>query len=54
LEFRLGVAAKDAETSVEIFADEKAEYGTVAKIMAAIQRAGISKFTFVMQPEKAG
>jgi biopolymer transport protein ExbD len=54
LEFRLGVAAKSAETSVEIFADERAEYGTVAKIMAAIQRAGISKFTFVMQPEKAG
>jgi biopolymer transport protein ExbD len=37
--------------SVEILADEKVEYGVVAKVMAAIQRAGIAKFTFVMLPE---
>lgn len=51
LDIALNEAAQNADTSVEIFADEKAEYGTVAKVMAAIQRAGISKFTFVMQPE---
>lgn len=51
LDMALNEAAQNADTSVEIFADEKAEYGTVAKVMAAIQRAGISKFTFVMQPE---
>ncbi|HIC47973.1 biopolymer transporter ExbD, partial [Methylophaga sp.] len=51
LDVALNEAAQNVDTSVEIFADEKAEYGTVAKVMAAIQRAGISKFTFVMQPE---
>src|SRR5690554_5751829 len=51
LDIALNDAAQNVDTSVEIFADEKAEYGTVAKVMAAIQRAGISKFTFVMQPE---
>ena len=51
LDMALMEAAQNVDTSVEIFADEKAEYGTVAKVMAAIQRAGISKFTFVMQPE---
>lgn len=51
LDMALMQAAQNVDTSVEIFADEKAEYGTVAKVMAAIQRAGISKFTFVIQPE---
>ncbi len=51
LDTALMEAAQNVDTSVEIFADEKAEYGTVAKVMAAIQRAGISKFTFVIQPE---
>lgn len=51
LDMALMDAAQNVDTSVEIFADEKAEYGTVAKVMAAIQRAGISKFTFVIQPE---
>ncbi|BDZ72403.1 biopolymer transporter ExbD [Methylophaga marina] len=51
LDMALMEAAQNVDTSVEIFADEKAEYGTVAKVMAAIQRAGISKFTFVIQPE---
>lgn len=37
--------------SIEILADEKSVYGVVAKVMAAIQRAGIAKFTFVMMPE---
>ncbi len=52
LDARLLVAATNQDQIVEIFADEKAEYGVVADVMAAIQRAGISNFTFVMQPEK--
>lgn len=51
LDQRLMQVAENADSTVEIFADEKAEYGNVAKVMAAIQRAGITKFTFVMQPE---
>lgn len=56
----LGLAALDpklkalkaqSDPSIEIYADEKAAYGAVAKVMAAIQRAGIAKFTFVMLPE---
>lgn len=41
------------DLQVEIMADEKVDYGEVAKTMAHIQRAGISKFTFVMLPESA-
>lgn len=51
LDVRLAVAAEKKDQIVEIFADEKAEYGAVADVLAAIQRAGISNFTFVMQPE---
>lgn len=39
------------DPAVEIYADEHAQYGVVAKVLAAIQRAGISKFSFVMSPE---
>lgn len=39
------------DPAIEIYADEHAAYGTVAKVMAAIQRANISKFSFVMLPE---
>lgn len=53
LDRQLVLAADNKEQIVEIFADEKAEYGAVADVMAAIQRAGISNFTFVMQPETA-
>jgi biopolymer transport protein ExbD len=42
----------EGDVTVEILADEKVPYGTVAKVMAQIQRAGISKFTFVMLPEE--
>lgn len=41
------------DPAVEIYADTHAEYGTVAQVLAAIQRAGISKFSFVMSPESA-
>ena len=51
LDARLKQAAARASLSVEILADEKVDYGTVAKIMAAVQRAGIAKFSFVMLPE---
>lgn len=53
LEPTLKKARQGEDFSVEILADEKVVYGTVAKVMAAIQRAGISKFTFVMLPDKA-
>lgn len=36
---------------VEIMADEAVPYKDVAQVMSLIQRAGISKFTFVMLPE---
>lgn len=39
------------ELTVEILADERVAYGSVARVMVQIQRAGISKFTFVMLPE---
>ena len=51
LETQLLEATADPDYAVEIYADEKAEYGTVAKVMAAIQRAGIAKFSFVMEPD---
>lgn len=54
LDIRLQETAQNQEITVEILADERVEYGIVAKVMAATQRAGISKFTFVMQPESAG
>lgn len=51
LEARLQQAGQNKNLALEIHADEKVEYGLVAKIMAATQRAGISRFSFVMQPE---
>lgn len=45
--------AASSDLSVEILGDEKVEYGHVAKVMAQIQRAGISKFAFVMLPEQS-
>lgn len=52
LEARLVQAGQDKNLSLEIHADEKVEYGLVAKVMAAIQRAGIARFSFVMLAEK--
>ena len=51
LEAQLKQSSSNPDYSVEIFADEKAYYGIVAKVMAAIQRAGIAKFSFVMLPD---
>jgi len=47
----LGQLKQSQDPAVEIYADEHAQYGVVAKVLAAIQRAGISKFSFVMSPE---
>ncbi len=52
LEQRLRKEGVNKDLSLEIHADEKVEYGLVAKVMAAIQQAGITKFSFVMLPEK--
>ena len=51
LETELNKSSINPDYSVEIYADEKAVYGVVAKVMAAIQRARIAKFTFVMLPD---
>jgi biopolymer transport protein ExbD len=44
----------NTDPAIEIYADEKAAYGAVAKVMAAIQQANITKFSFVMLPEAKG
>lgn len=41
------------DLQVQIMADEAVEYREVAKAMAQIQRAGVTKFTFVMLPDTA-
>lgn len=51
LETTLRQANSTPDYSVEIMADEKVAYGTVAKVMATVQRSGVTKFTFVMLPE---
>ena len=38
--------------TVEILADEHVPYGDVARVMVQIQRAGVTKFAFVMLPER--
>lgn len=53
LEEELRKLHADREVSVEILGDEKAPYGHVANVMAQVQRAGITKFAFVMLPERA-
>lgn len=50
LEAKLLKEGQNKELSLEIHADEKVEYGRVAQVMAAIQRAGISRFSFVTLP----
>ncbi len=39
--------AKDAELRVQLQADEKVDYGQVAKAMASIERAGITKLSVI-------
>jgi len=38
--------------TVEILADEHVPYGNVAHLMVQVQRAGVTKFAFVMLPER--
>lgn len=48
---KLGLLKQQQDPAIEIYADEHAQYGVVAQVLAAIQRAGIHKFSFVMSPE---
>jgi biopolymer transport protein ExbD len=41
----------DGLLRVEILADEAVAYREVARVMVQIRRAGVEKFTFVVQPE---
>ncbi len=51
LETELKKRNAQGDLQVQIMADEKVAYREVAKAMAQIQRAGVSKFTFVMLPD---
>ena len=53
LEVELKKRNTQGDLQVQIMADEKVAYREVAKAMAQIQRAGVSKFTFVMLPDTA-
>lgn len=53
LEDELKHLRADGDLSVEILADEKVQYGYVARVMAQVQRAGITKFAFVMLPDQS-
>jgi biopolymer transport protein ExbD len=51
LETELRKRNSNGDLQVQIMADEGVVYGEVAKAMALIQRAGVTKFTFVMLPD---
>jgi len=51
LESELKKRNAQGDLQVQIMADEVVEYREVAKAMAQIQRAGVTKFTFVMLPD---
>jgi biopolymer transport protein ExbD len=53
LEIELKKRNVQGDLQVQIMADESVVYGEVAKAMAQIQRAGVTKFTFVMLPDTA-
>ena len=53
LEMELKKRNSKGDLQVQIMADEGVVYGEVAKAMAQIQRAGVTKFTFVMLPDSA-
>jgi len=53
LEAELKKRNSKGDLQVQIMADEGVVYGEVAKAMAQIQRAGVTKFTFVMLPDSA-
>lgn len=43
---------RDADLAVSLQADERVPYGPVAKVMGAVQHAGIAKLSLVTQPER--
>ncbi|KER68398.1 ExbD/TolR family protein [Burkholderia aenigmatica] len=43
---------QDADLAVSLQADERVPYGPVAKVMGAVQHAGITKLALVTQPEQ--
>ena len=51
LELELKKLNAKGDLQVQIMADEGVIYGEVAKAMAQIQRAGVTKFTFIMLPD---
>lgn len=51
LELELKKLNGKGDLQVQIMADEGVIYGEVAKAMAQIQRAGVTKFTFIMLPD---
>lgn len=53
LEPELKKLNRKGDLQVQIMADEGVVYGEVAKAMAQIQRAGVTKFTFIMLPDTA-
>ena len=48
------VAVLNPQPAVHIRGDDKARYESVGRVMFACQRAGIMKFSFVMQPPERG
>lgn len=53
LEVELRKRNSKGDLQIQIMADESVAYREVAKAMAQIQRAGVTKFTFVMLPDPA-
>jgi len=45
------IRAATPDLSVQLHADENVKYGRVAQVMAAVNRAGISKLGFVTLPQ---
>jgi biopolymer transport protein ExbD len=46
-------AAKHENVSIRLKADERVPYGRIAQVMAAVNRAGIAKLTFVTTQESS-
>jgi biopolymer transport protein ExbD len=48
------IAVLDPQPEVQIRGDGGADYSSVGKIIYAVQRAGISKVGFIMEPPARG
>ena len=51
LDAQLLLIANQPKISLEVYADTKVEYGAVAEVMAAIQRAKVTQFSFILVPQ---